>query len=125
MRALRELLDTWENWSARETLTRALSRVRTDDARDNLTRALAEAPEVDPLDALRDTAELVALLTGGSGRPSMPHEPTGPTGGRLPMRSEPPSSAPATTTSRLSSGRSVAASPAQTPTARCCERVRE
>jgi len=64
MRALRELLDTWENWSARETLTRALSRIRTDDARDNLTRALAEAPEVDPLDALRDTAELVALLTG-------------------------------------------------------------
>jgi hypothetical protein len=125
MRALRELLDTWENWSARETLTRALSRVRTDDARDNLTRALAEAPEVDPLDALRDTAELVALLTGWQWQAVYAARADGADWGRLPMRSEPPSSAPATTTSRLSSGRSVAASPTQTPTARCCERVRE
>lgn len=64
MRSLRDLLTTWENWSARDTLTRALGRVSSDDAREALQRGLAETPEVDPLDALRDAAELVSLLSG-------------------------------------------------------------
>ncbi len=60
---LRELLTTWENWSARDTLTRALDRVNTDDARTKLHDAIAATPEVDPLDALRDASELAELLT--------------------------------------------------------------
>lgn len=49
---LRELLTTWENWSARESLTRALDRVTTDESRARLHEAIAVTPEVDPLDAL-------------------------------------------------------------------------
>lgn len=61
---LRELLTTWENWSARDTLTRALHRVTTDDARAKLRDAFAATPEVDSLDALRDATELISLLAG-------------------------------------------------------------
>lgn len=61
---LRELLTTWENWSARTSVTRALDHVTTDESRQRLNAALATAPEVDALDALRDTSELVALLCG-------------------------------------------------------------
>ncbi|MHC1561806.1 hypothetical protein ACR9E3_22835 [Actinomycetospora sp. C-140] len=60
---LRELLTTWENWSARDTLTRALNNVTTDNARDRLHGAIAVTPQVDPLDALRAASELVELLT--------------------------------------------------------------
>ena len=48
MRPLRDLLTTWENWSARDTLTRALSRVSTDVAREALHRELAETPDERP-----------------------------------------------------------------------------
>jgi hypothetical protein len=61
---LRELLTTWENWSARDTLTRALDRVTIDHSREKLLYAIAATPEVDPIDVLRDAAELVALLSG-------------------------------------------------------------
>lgn len=64
MRTPRDLLTTWENWSTRNTLTRAMSRASTDDAREALHRGLIGTPEVDALDALRDAAELVALLSG-------------------------------------------------------------
>lgn len=64
MRTLRDLLTTWENWSAHNALTRAMSWASTDDAREALHRGLIETPEVDALDALRDTVELVALLLG-------------------------------------------------------------
>lgn len=52
MTMLRDLLPTWENWSARDTLTRALGHAQT------------ETPDVSALDALRDSTELVELLTG-------------------------------------------------------------
>ena len=45
-------------------LTRALDRVTTDESREKLRRAIAAAPDVDPLDALRDATELVSLLAG-------------------------------------------------------------
>ena len=61
---LRELLTTWENWSARNTLTRALDRVTTDESRARLHEAIADTPEVAPLDALRDVTELITLLSG-------------------------------------------------------------
>lgn len=64
MRTLRDLLTTWENWSARDSLARGLERAGTEEAREALRRGLDEAPEVSPLDALRDAAELVALLSG-------------------------------------------------------------
>jgi hypothetical protein len=41
-----------------------LGRVSTEDAGEVLRRGLAETPEVAALDALRDVAELVALLSG-------------------------------------------------------------
>jgi hypothetical protein len=51
MTMLRDLLATWENWSARDILTGALGHAPT------------ETPEVSALDALRDSTELVELLT--------------------------------------------------------------
>ena len=55
---------TWENWSARDTLTRALANVthRGQPRADH--QALAETPAASALDALRDSAELVELLAG-------------------------------------------------------------
>lgn len=65
MRTLRDLLTTWENWSARDILTRALSCTRTADAREALNHGgLMDTPKVHALDALRDAAELVVLLNG-------------------------------------------------------------
>lgn len=61
---LRQLLATWENWSAHDTLTRALANVTTKDSRERINRSLAETPAVSALDALRDGAELIELLTG-------------------------------------------------------------
>jgi hypothetical protein len=61
---LRDLLATWENWSARDTLTRALTSATTEQDRDVLRRGLHTYPEVDPLDALRAGSELAALLRG-------------------------------------------------------------
>ncbi|WP_285594539.1 hypothetical protein [Actinomycetospora sp. NBRC 106378] len=52
MTVLRDLLATWENWSANDVMSRALAHAPT------------EAPTPSPLDALRDSTELVALLTG-------------------------------------------------------------
>jgi hypothetical protein len=49
MRALRDLLGTWENWSARDTLTRALENASTDDAREAVRRGSSNTPEVEPL----------------------------------------------------------------------------
>ena len=64
MTMLRDLLSTWETWSARETLTRALGNIADADGRDRITKGLAEMPWVSALDALRDNTELVELLTG-------------------------------------------------------------
>jgi hypothetical protein len=64
MTMLRDLLATWENWSARDTLTRALHTAATEHDRDVLRRGLHTCPEVDPLDVLRAGSELVALLRG-------------------------------------------------------------
>lgn len=60
---LRALLTTWENWSARNTLIRALDTVTTEESREKITAALDGMPAGDPLAALRDSAELVELLT--------------------------------------------------------------
>jgi hypothetical protein len=60
MTMLRDLLTTWENWSARDTLTRALA----DAVDDTRTAHLAETPTISAIDALRDNVELVELLTG-------------------------------------------------------------
>ena len=51
MTNLAALLDTWQQWSAHDVTTRALGHV-------------AAEPAVSALDALRDSHELVALLTG-------------------------------------------------------------
>lgn len=64
MTMLRDLLATWENWSARDTLTRALDTATTEHDREVLRRGLHTTPDVDPLDALRAGSELVALLRG-------------------------------------------------------------
>lgn len=63
MRTLRDLLSTWENWSARETLRQALANSKTAAHRALLGQQLDRAPQVDALDALRDTTELVNLLS--------------------------------------------------------------
>lgn len=52
MTMLRNLLTTWETWSAYDVMSRALGHAPT------------EAPIATALDALRDSAELVDLLTG-------------------------------------------------------------
>lgn len=52
MTVLRDLLATWENWSAHDVMARAVG------------HTAEEAPVASALDALRDSAELVALLTG-------------------------------------------------------------
>jgi hypothetical protein len=64
MTNLRRLLATWENWSARDTLTRALTTATTEDSRRRTTRSLAEVPTVSALDALHAGTELVELLGG-------------------------------------------------------------
>ena len=64
MTMLRDLLTTWENWSARDTLTRALATAATEHDHDVLRHGLHTSPDVDPLDALRASSELVALLRG-------------------------------------------------------------
>jgi hypothetical protein len=53
MTNLRQLLITWETWSARDTMTRALGRTATAE----------NGPTVSAVDALRDSVELVELLT--------------------------------------------------------------
>lgn len=64
MRTLRDLLTTWENWSARRTYRDALRRAVTDTQRQSMLDAIQQTPEVDPLDVLADVTELVSLLTG-------------------------------------------------------------
>ena len=64
MTMLRDLLATWENWSARNTLTRALDQADSDHARDVLRDGLDRHPAVHALDALRAGSELAALLSG-------------------------------------------------------------
>jgi hypothetical protein len=59
MTNLRQLLATWENWSARNALTRALGTVATNES----CESPAAEPALGALDALRDSAELVELLT--------------------------------------------------------------
>jgi hypothetical protein len=63
MTMLRDLL-TLGNWSARDTLTRALDTAATDHDRDVLRGALHTCPVIDPLDAQRAGSGLVALLRG-------------------------------------------------------------
>lgn len=62
MTNLRQLLATWENWSAYDTLTRALAHAGTGED-EGTTQSLAETA-TSPLDALRESTELVELLTG-------------------------------------------------------------
>lgn len=64
MRTLRNLLATWENWSAREVNRRALANATTERQREAMRDVLDQGDDVDPLDVLRDTAELVSLLSG-------------------------------------------------------------
>ncbi len=64
MTNLRQLLATWENWSAHDTLARALANITTEDSRERITRSLAETPAVSALDALRASANFIELLTG-------------------------------------------------------------
>lgn len=64
MRALRDLLTTWENWSARDQLVHILASTPTDEQRAILQPTLEDMAQVDALDALHDAAELVALLSG-------------------------------------------------------------
>jgi hypothetical protein len=64
MSMLRDLLATWENWSARDTLSRSLANVTTEDSRERITGCLAAAPAACALEALRDSTELVELLIG-------------------------------------------------------------
>jgi hypothetical protein len=61
MRTLRELLTTWETWSARDVVRRATEHAGQPG---ELDLALAEGPTVMPLDALLDTTELITLLSG-------------------------------------------------------------
>ncbi len=63
MRTLRDLLRTWEDWSAREVSRRALAKATTERHREVLRGALDQRDEVSPLDVLCDTAELMSLLT--------------------------------------------------------------
>ncbi len=63
MRTLRDLLTTWENWSARVTLQRAIE--AAGQARDvEFDLSLVKTQKEAPLDALRDAAELITLLSG-------------------------------------------------------------
>ena len=64
MRTLRQLLTTWENWSARDTLHRATETASTEAQVTELNLALVETPTTAPLDALRDVTELIGLLSG-------------------------------------------------------------
>ena len=64
MRTLRQLLTTWENWSARDTLTRAIETAHTEQQVTELNLSLVEGPSTAPLDALRDATELIGLLSG-------------------------------------------------------------
>ena len=64
MRTLRDLLASWENWSARDTLRRAIDTAATDQQVEQLDLMLVDTPTTAPLDALRDATELTTLLTG-------------------------------------------------------------
>jgi hypothetical protein len=64
MRSLRDLLTTWENSSARDTLQRAIERAAAEDQVTELNLSLIDTPTVAPLDALRDATELITLLSG-------------------------------------------------------------
>lgn len=65
MRTLRELLTTWETWSARDTLTRAISRAKTTGTSTvGMRHELDQTPAVDPIEALAAAHELVTLLSG-------------------------------------------------------------
>lgn len=64
MTMLRELLTTWEKWSARAVLIRALDNATSGDSRERITISLANTPAVSALDALRDSTELLELLRG-------------------------------------------------------------
>ena len=57
---LADLLATRENWSARDTLTRALDQAADEPTRTVLHDGLNRKPEAYPLDALRAGSELVA-----------------------------------------------------------------
>ena len=63
--ALAQLLDTWDGWSSRDTLTAAIATLRA-QGRPTTARSAALAPDpvVDPLDALAANDELVRLLSG-------------------------------------------------------------
>ena len=63
MRSLRDLLTTWENWSASDTLQRAIE-TEGEQRSSELDLSLIETPTVTPLDALRDATELITLLSG-------------------------------------------------------------
>lgn len=63
-RSLRDLLSTWENWSARRTYREVLHSATTDAHRQVMLDAIEQTPHADPLDALADVTELVSLLTG-------------------------------------------------------------
>jgi|SRR5882757_7244452 len=63
--ALTQLLDTWDAWSSRDTLTTAIATLRAQGRPTTaLSAALAHEPVVDPLDALAANDELVRLLSG-------------------------------------------------------------
>ena len=64
MRSLRDLLTTWENWSARDTLHRAIETASAEEQVTELNLALVETPTATPLNALRDATELITLLSG-------------------------------------------------------------
>jgi len=65
--SLTELLQTWQSWSYRDTLTRGAAQA---DAAGDVDRAerirlvLAREPDVSPLDALAANYELTGLLLG-------------------------------------------------------------
>lgn len=63
-RSLRDLLTTWENWSARDTLHRAIEATGTEEQVTELNLGLVETSTAAPLDALRDVTELITLLSG-------------------------------------------------------------
>jgi hypothetical protein len=64
MRTLRELLTTWENWSARDTLQRAIEAAGADERIDEGDLSLLDTPTTRPMHALRDATELIGLLSG-------------------------------------------------------------
>lgn len=61
MRSLRELLATWEAWTQRVTIDKALAVAKTDHHREVMRRALADRPEIDLLEV---SWEQVGTATG-------------------------------------------------------------